>query len=440
MRTRLIFALYSLLLRAMLPLLLLRLYWRSRREPAYRQHIGQRLGYYRQPLRHTGAVWLHAVSLGEMRTAGLLLARWRAQTPALKVLLTCSTATGWAEGQRLRDAHTDLLWLPWDMPGSVQRFLRHTQPQLGLVLETEVWPHLVQAAHQAQLPLYLINARLSAKSLRQAQRLATLAHNSYSRFSGVLAQSPADAERLQRLHAPVLASVGNIKFDIDIAEHWSQLAQRFRVQWAEQRPIIALASAREGEEAAFLQAWAEASAMAEAIPLLIPRHPQRFDTVAQLARAAGWQVLRRANWSQHTGPLPARSLLLGDSLGEMPLYYHLSQVALLGGSFLPYGGQNLIEALACYCPVVLGPHTYNFAEASELALAAGLAQAVPDMTAGLQAALTLSQQPPPDAAFQALIEQSQGAIARTLALLPQDRRYGNTSASAAQAGKPHSGA
>ena len=417
---------YTLLLRLVCPLLLLRLFLRGRKEAAYTQYIGQRLGFYGALKPQRGALWLHAVSLGEMRTAALFIRQWRAENPSTPLLLTCSTATGRAEGEKLCDAHTQLLWLPWDMPGAVQRFLRAFAPRLGLLMETEVWPNLTHLCAQAQIPLLLINARLSEKSLKKAQRLPKLALPAYAALTGAIAQSPRDADNLKKLGCPILAISGNIKFDIqpDLAQ--IQAAQSLKALWQSAEPckIMTLASSREGEEALFLQALAQQPLPAGYQALIVPRHPQRFTDIAHMAKAAGWQVLRRSDFA-NTLPLfdkTQKTLLLGDSMGEMAFYYGLSDICLMGGSFLPYGGQNLIEALACYCPVILGPHTYNFAEASLSAIEANLAQTAPDLPAALAMAIEYMAEDNKQAAlpatrFHEYLVQHQGGIGRSMAVI-----------------------
>ena len=406
--------LYTLLLRLATPLLLLRLFLRGRKEAAYTQYIGQRLGFYGDLAALRGAVWLHAVSLGEMRTAALFIRQWRQENPNTPLLLTCSTATGRAEGEKLLDSHTQLVWLPWDMPGAVQRFLAHFAPKQGLLMETEVWPNLTHICATNKIPLLLINARLSEKSLKKALRLPKLALPAYSSLAGVLAQSQSDAKNLQKLGCRVLAISGNIKFDVQIDQVQIAQAQALKSSWGQAR-IWALASSREGEEALFLQALAEKPLPAHTTPLIVPRHPQRFADIAAMAQQAGWQVCRRADF-QTLPALADKTLLLGDSMGEMAFYYGLSDLAFMGGSYLPFGGQNLIEALACYCPVVLGPHTFNFAEASDWAEEAGLAHRVSNMTQALDwAAQSITQKPIDAAAFTSFLQDKQGAITRTLA-------------------------
>ncbi len=420
---------YTLLLRLGTPLLLLRLFLRGRKEAAYTQRIGQRLGFYAGLPAVQGAVWLHAVSLGEMRTAGLLLAQWRAQNPTLKILLTCSTATGWAEGEKLRTAapeHTKIVWLPWDMPGAVDRFLQYFKPRLGLLMETEVWPNICHISQKFGLPLLLINGRMSEKSLNKALRLPRLALPAYASLAGVLAQSADDAARFKALHAQILGISGNIKFDIAPNKVQIEAAHALKQRWAPKK-IITLASSREGEEALFLQALASTPDASPDLdgcqnsitPMIVPRHPQRFAEIAQMAADAGWRVLRRAEFDS-TATLSPKTLLLGDSMGEMAFYYTLSDYALMGGSFLPFGGQNLIEALACHCPVVLGPHTYNFAQASQEALEAGLAQNAADLSQAWDIAqknVKTKDSSVMQDKLQSYFARNQGGIQRTLAAI-----------------------
>lgn len=399
--------LYSALMWAAQPLLRRKLRRRARIEPGYGAGVAERFGRYGAPAALAPVdgrplVWIHAVSLGETRAAAILLAQLRVQLPAMRLLLTHGTATGRAEGAKLLQPGDSQAWLPWDTPGAVRRFLRHFRPQLGVLLETEVWPNLIAACRAQQLPLALVNARLNARSLRQAQRLGWLARPAYRSLAAVWAQTEADAARLRLLGAPVQGVWGNLKFDVQ--PDAAQLAQGRAWRAQQPRPVLLLASTREGEEALWLAALqqkptpeltAQAQAAIELIAsggvqwLLVPRHPQRFDAVAAQVQAAGLRVSRRSQWDAQ-GPASA-DVWLGDSLGEMALYYGLADACLLGGSFAPLGGQNLIEAAACACPIVLGPHTFNFAQAAADACAAGAALRVPDMAAALQAGAQLLQ-------------------------------------------------
>lgn len=395
------------------PLLRRKLARRALAEPGYAVAVDERFGHYRVPT-GSGFVWVHAVSLGETRTAAILLDELRRQMPGMRLLLTHGTATGRAEGERLLQPGDVQVWQPWDTPAAVARFLAHFKPRIGVLVETEVWPNLVAGCRRTGVPLALANARLSEKSLRKAMRLAWLARPAYGALTAVWAQTEGDARRLRQLGANVAGVFGNLKFDATPDAGLLALGRRWRD--ALDRPVVMLASSREGEEHQFLDVlksnWPPghvdgsysaiknvAKDMTTPVQwLVVPRHPQRFDAVAALIREAGFVVSRRSEWS--AGPprgdaqTGAPSVWLGDSLGEMALYYALADVALLGGSFAPLGGQNLIEAAACGCPLVMGPSTFNFAEAAELAGEAGAALRAPDMTHGVTAALDLAQNPP----------------------------------------------
>ncbi len=412
--------LYSALTWAAQPLLRRKLRRRAVAEPGYGEHIAERFGHYAPSLdslmpsdsRYSAdpcapLVWIHAVSLGETRAAAILLTALRQQLPGMRLLLTHGTATGRAEGAKLLQPGDVQVWQPWDTRAAVARFLQRFRPSVGLLMVTELWPNLVAACRAHGVPLALVNARLSDKSQRQAQRLAWLARPAYAALTAVWAQTELDAQRLRHLGAPVQGVFGNLKFDV--VPDAAQLAQGRAWRAHSPRPVVLLASSREGEEALWLE---NALDLASKQPLshtghalaaiksevhqrqdvqwlIVPRHPQRFDAVAQLLEGAGLRVSRRSQWTD--APAPA-DVWLGDSLGEMALYYGLADVALLGGSFAPLGGQNLIEAAACACPVVLGPHTFNFAEAADLACAAGAAQRVVDMAQGVAAACALAQE------------------------------------------------
>jgi len=410
--------LYSLATLAAQPLLRRKLRRRGVAEPGYLEHVEERFGRYERAAQ-PGALWIHAVSLGESRAAAILVQALRVREPGLRILLTHGTATGRAEGRRLLREGDAQAWLPWDTPQAVRRFLAHFRPRAGVLMETEVWPNLVAACRRAGVPLVLANARLNAKSLAQARRLGALARPAYGALSAAWAQTEGDAQRLRLLGAPVAGVFGNLKFDA--TPDAAQLAQGRAWRAGCSRPVVMFASSREGEEAAFLRAIAPVRDAAQW--LLVPRHPQRFEAVAALVAAAGFSLERRSEWA---GAPAAGPLWLGDSVGEMALYYGLAHVALLGGSFEPLGGQNLIEAAACGCPVVMGPHTFNFSDAAATAQAAGAASRAPDLAAAVQRALALAADPPALAAAQdaalAFAAAHRGAAARTaqalLALAP----------------------
>ena len=276
-------------------------------------------------------------------------------------------------------------WLPLDTPGAVRRFLLRTRPAIGVLMETEIWPQLLHAADERGVPMVLANARLSARSARRGARLAALMRPAADRVADVLAQTEDDAERLRAAGARHVALCGNLKFDVRPSP---ALLARGR-QWhaAIGRPVVLAAITRAGEEAELMREWGRASGRNPFL-IVVPRHPQRFDEVEALLVQNGLRVARRSSW----GEMPSAQALqvdawLGDSLGEMPQYYASSDVALLGGSFMALGGHNLIEAAACGCPIVMGPSTFNFAEAAKQATLAGAAWQEPDMAHAVRRAL-----------------------------------------------------
>ena len=369
--------LYSALLALSMPLILLRLWWRGRREPGYRRHVGERLGRYDVP----GAerlVWVHAVSVGEARAAAPLVRALQGALPGHRILMTCTTAAG---RDTLRQVYGDSVqagFVPYDLPSAVQRFLGHFRPRLGVLMETEVWPNLIDACAAAGIPLVLANARMSEKSARGYARLRRLTRPAFAALTAVCAQSSADAERLRALGAARVQVSGNLKFDA--APNPAQLAAGRAWREALGRPVLLLASTREGEEKLLFQHLDLLSG--EVLVLVVPRHPQRFDEVAGLAQS------RR---TRNAVPAATDRVYLGDTMGEMAFYYAAADVAVIGGAFLPLGGQNLIESLACGTPVIVGPHMFNFAEATELAVAAGAALQVESPEAALIAAAALLQ-------------------------------------------------
>jgi 3-deoxy-D-manno-octulosonic-acid transferase len=399
-------ALYSLLLALLQPVYRIRLWWRGRREPLYRHAVGERFGHYAEPP-SSGWIWLHAVSLGETRAAAALVAALRALRPESRLLLTHGTATGREAGRELLREGDRQVWLPFDTPWATARFLAQFSPAVGVLMETEIWPNLIAAVRAAGVPLVLANARMSEKSARRGDRLDLLRRPALGALTQALAQTEADATRLRAAGAVAVQVVGNLKFDVAPDAGLQAVGQRWRA--ATGRPVVLAASTREGEEPMLLAAWAR---LPQPRPLLVvvPRHPQRFDAVAALVAAHGLAPLRRSGWAASPPADAARAdVWLGDSMGEMPLYYALADVALLGGSFAPLGGQNLIEAAACACPVVMGPHTFNFAQAAELALAAGAALRVADVDEAIAVALELIAAPERRSAAAAAARHFAGA-------------------------------
>lgn len=406
-----------------LPLVLARLWWRGRKEAGYRLHIGERLGFYKRadaarPGQKT--IWIHAVSVGETRAAEPLIDALLTAYPDHAILLTHMTPTGRTTGKALFGKFSSRVmqsYLPYDTGWMTTRFIRHFAPSLCVLMETEVWPNLVAQCARQHVPVALVNARLSARSLKKAQRLSTLITEAAAALSCVAAQTEADAARLQQLGVRNVHVTGSIKFDV--VPPAAALRKGARLQQQINRPVLLCASTRDGEEALILDAMA-ALDMNDTLVLIVPRHPQRFDDVARMIAARGLSMCRRSTLGDAAMPANTQ-VLLGDSMGEMFAYYAASDVAFIGGSLLPLGGQNLIEACALGKPVLIGPHTFNFSDVSEDAIAAGAALRVQDAAKMLHDALRLLQENDERTAMggkaMRFAEQHRGATARTMRLL-----------------------
>jgi len=411
--------LYSILWWLALPLVLGRLWWRGRKEPGYRAHLGERLGFYGPRPAPGLTIMVHAVSVGETRAAEPLVEALLARWPGCRILLTHMTPTGRATGQALFGKHGQRVvqsYLPYDTGFMVGRFLHHFAPRICILMETEVWPNLVQACGAYGIPVALVNARLSERSLRRGRRFGGLMMEAARGITVVAAQTEADAGRIASLGAPDIAVTGSIKFDVVPPEAALQTGAMLRARLMG-RPVLLCASTREGEEALILDAWRRMQRPAGMLLLLVPRHPQRFDEVARMVEERGFMLARRSG-------LPAQvdaDVLLGDSMGEMFAYYAACDCAFIGGSLLPLGGQNLIEACALGKPVLVGPHTFNFLQATEEAVAAGGALRVADADALLREAASLLQDEPRRAAMGAralaFAGHHRGATLRTVELL-----------------------
>ena len=425
--------LYSLMWWLAMPLVLGRLWWRGRQEAGYRQHWNERLAIYRpraandEP--HT--IWLHAVSVGETRAAEPLVDALLKEYPRSRIVMTHMTPTGRATGKQLFGKHGARLaqaYLPYDTITMVRRFIKHFEPRICILMETEVWPTLIAECGKAGVPVVLANARLSERSLRKARRLGKLIADAARGITLVAAQTEADAERVRSLGVRQVAVTGSIKFDVVVPGAALSTGAMLRAQIGA-RPVLLCASTREGEEELILDAFRAALAgAAAAMPpdtllLLVPRHPQRFDAVEQMALTRGLPLQRRSALAQPGASVAAGTqVLLGDSMGEMFAYFSACDVAFIGGSLQPLGGQNLIEAAALGKPVLIGEHTFNFALVTEQAVQAGGAARIASAEDLMQQAARLLRDDASRAAMgssaQAFANQHRGATSRILALLP----------------------
>lgn len=413
---------YSLLWWVALPLVLLRLWWRGRKEPGYRQYIAERLGSYAQPAPTRPLIWVHAVSVGETRAAEPLLEALLTAYPDHGILLTHMTPTGRATGADLFSHHAERLvqcYLPYDTGWMTARFLRHFEPRLGILMETEIWPNLIAQANRHNVPIAVVNARLSERSLARGKRFASLMDEAASGIACVAAQTETDAARLRQFGVDKVQVIGSVKFDVTPPDTAITLGNSFRTRFG-QRPVLLCASTRDGEETLLLDAL-PALDVPDVLLLIVPRHPQRFDEVADMVAARRLTMQRRSAFAENESLPSDVQVVLGDSMGEMFAYYAACNVAFIGGSLLPLGGQNLIEACALGKPVIVGPHTFNFDEITEDAVAANAALRVQTALETMQQASNLlnnhAMRETMGENALAFAQRQRGATERTMALL-----------------------
>lgn len=419
--------LYTLLLTLLTPLILLRLWIKGRELPAYRQRIGERFG--RVPAAPGGvAVWVHAVSVGESLAALPLIKALVATHGAGQVWVTTTTPTG---SERVIAALGDSVrhsYAPYDLPTVVARFLDRARPQKLVVMETELWPHLFRACARRGIPILIANARLSPRSFKGYGRVAGFTRATLADTTHIAAQSALDAERFSVLGAPKVSVAGNLKFDLALPEAQRARGQRIRAALGAGRPVWVAASTHDGEDEIALAAHSQVlRQLPDAVLILVPRHPQRFDAVARLVERLGFALQRRSelDFPPATLPSPASPLpspvLLGDSMGEMLAYLEASDLAVVGGSFVPVGGHNILEPAALGKPVLFGPQMYNFLPARELLLGCEAAQEIPDPSGLGEAVLQLLAHPAQRQAMgeagRHAIAANRGALERLLALV-----------------------
>lgn len=414
--------LYTAILRLVFPLIWLRLWLRGRKAPEYRLRWRERLGFSAQPQPVQRPLWIHAVSVGETLAAQPLITAIRQQYPALPLLITTMTPTG---SERVRAIWGDAVshvYAPYDYPGAITRFLRHWQPCALVVMETELWPNTLAAAHAVNLPVLLANARLSERSAKGYAKAGVLTREMMQNLSAVAAQDQATALRFCALgmSSSRVVVTGSLKFDICISAEQTALAESWReLPGLSARPIWVAASTHQGEDEFMLAAHALLlRRLPDALLILVPRHPERFQGVAELIEAAGLCFVRRSTQA----PVQIETVVwLGDSMGELMSWLALAQAAFVGGSLVPRGGHNALEPLALGVPALTGPHDFNFASINAELSAAGALQTVQDATEladslyALMTDVALAQAR--RASGQRVIMANQGAVARQLALL-----------------------
>lgn len=377
---------YTFLLWLALPLIAVKIWLRSKREPGYAKGIAERFGRYATK---PGApvIWVHAVSVGEVRASVPLVSALIKSYPDHVLLLTCMTAAGREAIEHAYGDSVHAAYLPYDYPFAVRRFLSHFRPRLGVLMETEIWINLLAECRRRSLPMVLANARMSQRSSLGYRRLSALTRPAFESLAAVCAQSEPDANRIASLGAHCVVVSGNLKFDVQPDMSLIPVGAALR-RSLEKENVLLLASTRQGEEVLLLDALS--GRLSDDVALvLVPRHPQRFEEAASLLGEAGLSFARRSRGEATA----AVGVMLGDTMGEMQAYYACADVAVIGGTFLPYGGQNLIEASALGVPVVIGPYVHNFSEAARLAVDSGAAVQVADASEAIKVALTLLRDP-----------------------------------------------
>lgn len=417
-------ALYTLLLYLLTPVVLLRLLWRGLSLHDYWHRWNERFGFVRAPASPI-VVWVHAVSVGEALAALPLIHSLLAQHGEGRIWVTTTTPTGSARVVSALGSRVHHSYAPYDLPGAVSRFLRRLRPEQVVVMETELWPNLFAQLAARKTPLVIANARLSMRSLEGYSRVPGFAARTLACTRWVAAQSEADAKRFISLGAPRVRVMGNIKFDVELPRQQLDLGKALRAGLGNERPVWIAASTHEGEEAAALAAHASIlRALPDALLLLVPRHPQRFDAVAGLVQRKGLSLMRRSLLEPELHePHPHTQVLLGDSMGEMFLYYAASDVAFVGGSFVPIGGHNVLEPAAVGLPVLFGPQMQNFQAARDLLLDCGGAVELQASDALASVVLALLRDPRRRRQLgrEALdaVAENRGALQRLLELLSQ---------------------
>ena len=411
----------------LLPFAVLSLVWRALRYPPYWRCWPERFGFV-APLGARRTIWIHAVSVGEVRTAAALIAALGERYPLHRVVVTTMTPTGADQVRALFGERVTHCYVPFDFPGAVRRFFDRVHPELALIAETELWPNLFAECPRRRVPLALVNGRVSPESLRGYRMVPRLVRTTLECASLLCAQTRTDAQRLRNLGAPDarVRVTGNLKFDVAPPARLVEEGRELRAEWGRDRPVWIAGSTHRGEERRVLAAFKRLRAAFPTLLLvLVPRHPERFRAVARLCRRRGWRVALRTA-TRGAALERACDVLVGDTMGELQLLYAAADVAFVGGSLVPTGGQNVLEACAAGVPAVFGPHMFHFEEIAALALERGAARQVHD-EAQLAAAVALYLEQPElrraaGRAAQALVAANRGALERTLELIGETLR------------------
>jgi 3-deoxy-D-manno-octulosonic-acid transferase len=413
--------LYTPLLYLFLPVLLIRLVWRGFKNPDYWHRWRERFGFIER-LQQPVDVWVHAVSVGEVRAAEPLVNALLDKAKSITLLVTTMTPTGSAQVRQCFGDRVHHCYVPYDYPAAVNRFIDKTRPHLAVFMETEMWPNIIRLCSRRAIPLLFANVRLSEKSFYRYQRVVGFMGPVLRLASGFAAQTHSDAERLKRLGAreESVRVTGSIKFEVKLPASLIEVAKVLRREWGSDRLVWIAASTHEGEDETLLAAFAELKQNHPNLLLVIvPRHPERFAAVARLCHRAGYKTVLR---SQDAGPLSRDvDIFIGDSMGELNLFYAASDIAFVGGSLVPVGGHNVLEPCALGLPVVFGPHMFNFQEIGERTLAHDAGMRVADkgeLTAAIDRYLA-----DPNLRFKtgeagkAFVAENRGALQKTLHLL-----------------------
>ena len=413
-------SLYSLLLYLLMPLVLLYLLFRGLRSRDYLSRWSERFGVFTPPAQN-GALWIHAVSMGEVNAAAALIRALAERYPDKPLCITTFTPTGSSRVQELFGDKVFHVYLPFDLPGSVSRFYDRVQPDLGVIMETEIWPNLLHGAASRKIPCVIANARISDHSLDHYRRFRRLTTTALGKVSRIAAQSESDAQRLVSIGAPPnrVSVSGNLKFDFSLPDGLPDDGQAIRQAWGEHRAVLVAGSTHEKDEECLIDAFKNVlTEFSDALLVLVPRHPERFDRCAQATQAKGLTVSR---FSEGNGCQADTQCFVVDAMGELLRYYAACDVAFIGGSFAPIGGHNPLEPAALARPLVVGPHMFNSAEITAQLLESGAALQVNDAKALEAALLELFEKPglrkKMGQAGYRQVQNGQGAVDRTLKLI-----------------------